>query len=463
MFSELIKKLIKSQFASDDDSPEAQANELPPIAPQPVKSEFNDEWLAANLPRIDEATAMRAERQQPPQMPQNFALPEIEQTQALPDEAVVQTAPEMPTVAEVPEVRATVNTPMILPELQSVETQRKINDIHDKDYSKAQMDEQGNITKEAGKDRDQDWSWKEKLGGVGLGLLNGVLSGRGLIGGIPEAIENGTNRNFSEQRRDNQQLGSLLPQLGQQQKQEEFQTGQDYKKAQIADVIRKPEKEEADRQGKMKQEVTKQINRLELLHAKDIIADANYKGLVFRNGLVFKEFKDGRTESVIDPRTGEQEVELLKQPTETEITDGINPDGTPRQKKVYMTGGQNANLKSNEAYRDAVMKLNRERMTQQDSQFNQRIALDKEKFAQAKVQFQSVIALRVEAQANLNKSRTDGNEMEMRRFEQQVKTHDANLAKMRQAAFESKPDGENNGELTDDQYNELINLINELK
>lgn len=273
MFSELIKKLIKSQFASDDDSPEAQANELPPIAPQPVKSEFNDEWLAANLPRIDEATAMRAERQQPPQMPQNFALPEIEQTQALPDEAVVQTAPEMPTVAEVPEVPevpATVNTPLILPELQSVETQRKINDIHDKDYSKAQYDEQGNITKEAGKDRDKDWSWKEKLGGVGLGLLNGVLSGRGLIGGIPEAIENGTNRNFSEQRRDNQQLGSLLPQLGQQQKQEEFQTGQGLKKAQVDNMAADNEhnrrrleqdntNKEADRKLKQGKQVLSQV------------------------------------------------------------------------------------------------------------------------------------------------------------------------------------------------------------
>lgn len=85
----------------------------------------------------------------------------------------------------------------------------QIRGIQNKDYSKAKYDESGNIIKPAGADRDKKWSLAEKLGGIFSGILEGVGSGRGLLGGAAKAIEYGTDRNFMEKRDDLKNLRKL--------------------------------------------------------------------------------------------------------------------------------------------------------------------------------------------------------------------------------------------------------------
>lgn len=84
------------------------------------------------------------------------------------------------------------------------------NAILSKDYSKArpaQYDEQGNLVSPAkarGKDRDKKWSFMDKVGSALLGFAQG---------GIPGAIQAGTDRNFMEKQGDARQLSKLLPQI----------------------------------------------------------------------------------------------------------------------------------------------------------------------------------------------------------------------------------------------------------
>lgn len=155
-----------------------------------------------------------------------------------------------------------------------------------------------------------------------------------------------------------QRLELLYKQQNEQRKEEDRQIVNAQRKAQINELKRRPEKEQADREAKANLEAQKQKQRLELIQARDTVNDANFKSLIYEDGKIFKLFKDGRREAVINPETGLQEVVSLKTPTELDVPDGYNDDGTPRTKKVYMTGGQYANLKSNEAARDAAMGVN---------------------------------------------------------------------------------------------------------
>lgn len=105
-------------------------------------------------------------------------------------------------------------------------TQGKINDVLDKDYS-ITKNKDGTVTK--GKDRDEDFDYKDVLGGAGLGALQGFQRG-GLIGGIIGAITGATDRNTAEKYHDSQTLSRLYPkyqaQAGMEAQDQKFDLGQ---------------------------------------------------------------------------------------------------------------------------------------------------------------------------------------------------------------------------------------------
>lgn len=102
-------------------------------------------------------------------------------------------------------------------------TQDRINEIQSKDYSRAKYDNDGNLIKAAGTDRDQDWTWKDKVLSALVGAGEGLMSG-GLFGAAAGGISAGTDRNFMEKRKDNFDLAKLFPRVQQQQQQEKFQS-----------------------------------------------------------------------------------------------------------------------------------------------------------------------------------------------------------------------------------------------
>jgi hypothetical protein len=99
-------------------------------------------------------------------------------------------------------------------------TQGRIDSIINKDYS-IEKDDQGNVI-HRGKDRDKEWSIKDKIGSFFMGMFDGT-------GAIPAA----TDRNYMEKREDRMELGRLVPQAKQQQDAEDFQRDQEYKQTQI--------------------------------------------------------------------------------------------------------------------------------------------------------------------------------------------------------------------------------------
>ncbi len=121
----------------------------------PMKSEFNDAWVQS---REDRETPFPVAQ---PLNTENYnemqAVLPAPQGRELP-EAPAQTSPvPYPVVNQAePEAVKTVPYP--------VATQGRINSINQKDYSKAIYDEQGNLIKDAGKDRDKKWSTLEELG-----------------------------------------------------------------------------------------------------------------------------------------------------------------------------------------------------------------------------------------------------------------------------------------------------------
>jgi hypothetical protein len=75
-------------------------------------------------------------------------------------------------------------------------------DSLNRDYG-IEKDEQGNVIRR-GKDRDKKWSFMDKVGSAIVGYLEG---------GLPGAIEAGTDRNFMEKQHDLRQQARLLPRV----------------------------------------------------------------------------------------------------------------------------------------------------------------------------------------------------------------------------------------------------------
>jgi hypothetical protein len=381
-------------------------------------------------------------------------LPRILPPEAVAPEQAMPAQPVQP-VSNVypvtPEVQPT--PPAIYPVPRSASTQEEINAIRDKDYSKAVMDEQGNVVKPAGVNRDKKWSTLEKIGNAAMGFLVGAGQG-GLGGGIVEGVRGATDRNYNEKLADKRQLAELYPRQKQEQQQEVFQATQQARQAQTNDILRRPEKEKQEREAKFEMEAQKQLGRIQVLKEKEA-AEGKKWTLITKNGKFVKKYPD-HEEPLIDPTTGQQEENLIEKPEEITVQDGVNPDGTPRYRKMYMKGGQYANLKSNEAYRDAVLGLSRERLEETKKQNAFRNKLDVEKFTQAKKEFETVSNQRAQAFAAVQEARAKGDAQAAARFQLDLDKFDATLESMRQRALKAKDDGE----LDDAQFGELDGFVN---
>lgn len=215
-------------------------------AKYPMKSEFGDEWVRrreanqsaypvmddlvnrpTDTPQIDTlGGVVDAATNQPVSMP--VEMPQTQTVSTAVPFPVVPQAPQTPAL-DAPTPEAT--TP-VYPRLPSVETQDRINAIYNKDYSKAQYDEQGNLIKPAGADRDKKWSTLEKIGNAATGFLLGLSRG-GLGGGIAEGVRGATDRNYNEKLDDQRELNRLYPRLSQQQQAEQQQRQAELQTAQI--------------------------------------------------------------------------------------------------------------------------------------------------------------------------------------------------------------------------------------
>lgn len=263
-----------------------------------------------------------------------------------------------------PVAEDTTIAPNLIRPPRSQEIQSEMNRINEKSYSKPVYDELGNLVKPAGADRDKKWSLGEKFAGFFGTLADG--------GNIFQAGRNAADRNYNEKRGDRIKLGELGYQYKQAAGNEEFQTAQNYKKAQLGDILRRPEKEREAFENKLELATLKQIGDIQKIIEKDRLAGKKYKVETRSDGRLVKKYPD-REEPFLNER-GEQEYNLLERPEATQVEDGVNADGTKKYKTVYMKGGQYANLEASKNYRDAMIGLSKERLSQQESQFNRTLA-----------------------------------------------------------------------------------------
>lgn len=147
-----------------------------------------------------------------------------------------------------------------------------------------------------------------------------------------------------------EKLSKLWNRLGPQLSMEKAAAETDRIHAQTNDVIRRPEKERLAAEAKVEMEITKQINRLQLIAEKDRVSDANFDKLITKNGQFYKQYKDGRQEPLVGP-DGQPERDLLETPYEYTTEGG---------QKVFMKGSQIGNVEAQKAYRAATIALSRE-------------------------------------------------------------------------------------------------------
>lgn len=145
----------------------------------------------------------------------------------------------------------------VLPEVAfspSQITQGKINENRNKDYS-IKKDANGNVI-ERGKDRDNDYDWKDVLGGLGLGILKGLGSGGGIVGGAIEGVRGAFDRNYVEKNRNERETATLISQQQQQQQQEGFNS-----QMQSADLQRENIIADNERQNQQGKDLTEYRNQ----------------------------------------------------------------------------------------------------------------------------------------------------------------------------------------------------------
>lgn len=216
----------------------------------------------------------------------------------------------------------------------------QIQGIQNKDYSKAKYDESGNIIKPAGADRDKKWSLGEKVLGVVSGILEGVGSGRGLIGGAAKGIQYGTDRNFSEKQGDIRELQTLGGQYNQAAADEEFQNKQAGVITNTANARLKPifQQQQIDlNKTKVENQFLKDQENLARL-LKEEEGRNQRAGMQTKteevDGYLFRTYPNDPSkpmEPIIDPRTGKQAFNPSNVAQEVTFDDGT---------KAWAKGGQ---------------------------------------------------------------------------------------------------------------------------
>lgn len=196
------------------------------------------------------------------------------------------------------------------------------------------------------------------------------------------------------------------------------QANRDYKTAQINELARKPEKERTALNAKFDLEAQKQLNRLQMIIQKDRLSDENFKGVVSRNGKFYRQFKNGKEEPVINPATGEQEVDLLNSPVETTSENGT---------KGFAKFSQILTSEATKNYRDAILGLNREKFEETKRSNRVREGLAKEQFDFARQKWTETVRLRQQALTQKAEAEAQGNIEDARKYELEAKKFEAML------------------------------------
>lgn len=257
------------------------------------------------------APTIQSQSQPQPQQPVNYGFGRVFDTddqpraESLPQTQTMMTpqpsegvTPVTPVTPENKLFRGGVN-----PNYSSKDTQSKINEIYQKDYSKAKFDPETGETKPAGKDRDKKWSLGEKIAGAFIGAAQGFANGGGLVGALAGGIGGGTDRNFMEKQDDRQKLMRYSAELQQQQKAEGFQVDKDYKEARAKDMTednrRQVQQFNEREQNKFKLDQQRHKERLELLQKQ---LEGKFKPYTDENGKVWlRNETTGEQKPVMDP------------------------------------------------------------------------------------------------------------------------------------------------------------------
>lgn len=279
---------------------------IPPNNPLPIVRPdvpLTNEGVTSQLPVLDDGNF----QVRPGTFQQDYSKLNLPQIAPMTENAPPVMSSVMPTALPTPQS----NIPV-----QPTTIQGKINAVNNKDYKERKTDELGNVIQEAGKDRDNDYDWKDALGGFLVGYSNGARNGD--IGtGIQEGMSGVFDRNYVEKTRDRREIAQLLPQLEQENKQREFETGQQLKQTQQQAIQNKPkleaEKRNEDQKNKIALEATKFENRMKIVDAQAEREGRQWERDISADGKVFKKYKDGRYEPLVNPTTGEQEIDPSKQ------------------------------------------------------------------------------------------------------------------------------------------------------
>ena len=336
----------------------------------------------------------------------------------------------------------TTSTPMEAQAPASQGIMSRMQDIQGKDYSKAKYDESGNILKPAGADRDKKWSLGEKFAGIASGILQGLGNGEGLLGAGIRAAQNGSNRNFLEQRADADQLRKLGGQYQQAAANEEFQNTQGLKQAQTADVIRRPAKERQAFEQKMVLQMQNQAARLNAQAEKFKAENASFDKMITKNGQFYAQYKDGKQVPLTGP-DGQPEKDLLNTPVEYTTESGA---------KVFMKGSQLGNVEATKAYRDATLALGKDRLAETQRSNRVREGLAQKQFDETKAWRQQQLTMRQQIEDRLVQAQQNGDTVTAERLANEKAKLDTYLQE--REAFWKTNIGK--GGFTKEDYDELV-------
>lgn len=272
--------------------------EMPVVAPPEIPARLIEKLSQTLAPPVPEPVNAGTGRVMP------VIEPPVPDAQAV---LAPQSLPQITPPAQTNPIVVAPAPPIIeaAPRPQSAVLGDRIAAVNDKDYS-IQKDEFGNIT-HRGKDRDKKWSTMDKIGSAIIGWAQG---------GIPGAISAATDRNFMEKMGDDRQRSRIMPQIEQARKQEEFQTNQAYKDAQVKnferDDARSAEQFGIREQNRFLLETKRFENRMKVLDKQREADGGKWDKHVDEEGKVWKRFKndpDKPLEPVVNPNTGEQEID----------------------------------------------------------------------------------------------------------------------------------------------------------
>lgn len=406
------------------------------------------------------------EKKLPQNLPSIAAPPAPIDVPIVPQEQIPLPAP--PITQPTQPVAPAAPVASLPPVSQSDEYLKQMQDIQNKDYGireepvlNVQGQEVG-TNQIRGKDRKKKWGLWEKVGNAGLGFLVGLGKG-GLLGAGAEAVKGGTDRNYYKKYKDSQDLPPIQRNYEQAVVAENNALNQEMKRAQIGDIpinneLKREEIEErrASRESRLKNQSLNKLNSVKYYDP----ANPAHRRLAESAGLNPDELKGWDDRNPVTKQVAGVTYQYNRSTGKFEPSDiPTDESKTLTDYKVQMPNGEMRTYKV--AQKDAAnfatqMYALGARLEQQERQFQQRLKLDQAKFAEAKKQYVEAADLRERQFQALQEARAKNDAQETQRLELAMAESDRKLEAMMNAARKGKTEGE----LDDDQYNEIESYVN---